>query len=820
MRFALLARCVLLLCLALFNAQANAAVRYVCQTDTNLAGASWRAVPADGVIRIVEADFGRGMHCWIAARADAIDRMPQALTLKGLTQFRAEAEPAEPGMAPASALIRTNRSVAFSVSPDAETRVRLDVLLPIGGALRIAVRPLAPFLMQETQNGQILSALLAVLFAMGLIAAAFAAAMRDTTVGWYTGLTLSLGVVWAMINGFAISPTGLAIHHPLLAQYLLLGGYSAALLCGAQFGRSFTQLAAHSPRLDRVIVLASCLLLAYTLIGFIPALYADAVAYYNLAGLIMLLLLLLPGAACLLSGHYRVGAMYLVGWLPILVAWIGAMMLYMHLMPGYPAFLGQIALGLRAMGLLPDWLGSPHVRELALLCQSAIFMLALADRASRLREARERATLTDKITQLPNRISLIRSVSQRLNKVRHAERPLTLALFDVDRFGTINESLGYEVGDQMLAEVATRLQLQFGANTLLARVGGNQFAVLLDEQVSAGTLRMAIASMTRHTFEIDSQLLDINLSAGAAYFPAHGQDADLLMRRAEIALAAGRREKLAAQVYHAELDRDRRFQLSLVSALRDAIGKRELQLFLQPKVARQTGMVTGAEALLRWHHPQLGLVSPAEFLPFAEQTGLIVELTRWTLEQAIQLAHRLQLQGQTLRLSVNLSAHDLADPTLPAYVSEFLMHNRADARLICMEITESEIMRDPQLAISTMKALRKLGFELALDDFGTGNSSLAYLQEMPVSEIKIDRSFIQQARRSERGRELLVGIVALCHSLELRTVAEGVENEADWQMVADAHCQEVQGYFVSPPLPSSEFEEWLLLNQPFLVPLG
>ena len=248
------------------------------------------------------------------------------------------------------------------------------------------------------------------------------------------------------------------------------------------------------------------------------------------------------------------------------------------------------------------------------------------------------------------------------------------------------------------------------------------------------------------------------------------------------------------------------------------MAQNQLQLYLQPKADCATGRITGAEVLLRWQHPEHGLVSPRDFLPFAEKSGLIVELTRWMMVQTMQLAKQWQKRGLDLKLSMNLSATDLADPNLPAYVSEYLMHSRANPQMLVLEITESEIMHDPKLAVQSMQALRTLGFQLALDDFGTGHATLAYLQDMPVSDIKIDRSFVINAGVNEKGRLLIEALTALAHTMGLRAVVEGVESDADWHMVVDAGCDEVQGYYVSPPLPIRKFEEWLIMNQPFQIP--
>lgn len=804
-----------LLCLLALPARA-AVLDYACERDGEQAPLRWQPLPQDGFFRLFEADFRRGTRCWIRTEAaNKYGPQPFVLHIDGVPQALLASLPAFPGAAPAPLQLRTPRDAVFGIPADGAALVRLDVALPIGGAVHIHLEPAETALTEATHASEIHSALLTILFAMGLVSALFAYALRDGTMAWYTGFTLCIGVVWAVLSGYAVNPTGLAESHPMLAQDALLLGYGLTLLCGTQFGRRLSCLPERARRFDRFISAAALALLGYTAVGLLPGSYAFVMEYYNLAGLIMLVLLLMPGGVALGTGGYRAGAFYLIGWLPIIASWIGVLLVWMHLMPDYPAWARRLSQALHDLGWVPEWLGSPYVREAALLVQAAVFSLALADRAARLRYARERAAMTDKVCGLPNRASFLTQGARLLSRLRGRQRPLTLVLIDIDRFAAINEALGYDCGDQVLREMGMRLGHKWG-DALTARVGANQFAVLLEEQMGVESLRMVLASLARNTIEVDDQRLDISLSCGAACFPEHGRELDVLLRHAEVALAASRHETHRVLMFHAGLETDRRFQLSLLSALRTAMAQRELQLFLQPKVERSSGRVTGAEVLLRWHHPQLGLISPAEFLPFAMQSGLILELTRWTLEQALALAKHWQMRGLPLRLSVNLSAHDLADPNLPAHVSEYLMHSRADPRLVCLEITESEVMRDPKLAIASMHALRKLGFQLAIDDFGTGNSSLAYLQEMPVAEVKIDRSFISNARL-ERGRKLLFAVVSLCQTLGLRTVAEGVESEAEWAMMADAACDEVQGYYVSAPLPPSAFDEWLKLNQPFVT---
>ena len=803
------------------GSHASAAIRYQCGQETAVSdSAPWKTLQGDEGIHLFEADFGHGTECVIEARvADAhgSNAEPVVLALTALAQSEVKSVAAGTAQPAAPLVWRSAHAAALLIPPQGVARARVSMLLPIGSTLHARIEPLSEFIARDARDSTIRNALLAVLLAMGLVSAVFAAAMRDRIVGWYSGFTVLMSIMWGMLSGLAIEPTHLAASLPWLTQSLLVLAYGGVIFCGLNFARRFTRTERLIPQLDRWLSRFAWAVVAYSCVGLLPFCYMPVMSYYNLVGLVALLAMLVPGFASIRYGQARLGAVYLIGWLPIIVVWVGVLLLYLPEMPGYPTLVTRAALAIRQTGILPEWLSSAHLRQAALLLQAIIFSLALADRSARIRKIREHSALTDKVTGLPNRNHFMLRAGRLLQQ--HLQQPHTLILMDINRFGTINEALGYDVGDQVLLETGRRIARKLGRDALLARVGGNQFAALVNDAIGEGTLRLLVASMARQTIDLDGERLDIDLTVGAASSPEHSVDIDALMRCTEIALANAKSEQRAVAVYHSALERDRRFQLSLLSGLRSAMSESQLQLYLQPKVSLHTRRVTGAETLLRWHHPVHGLLTPRDFVPFAVQTGLIVELTRWMVEQALLLAKSWQNQGLDLRLSVNLSAADLADPNLPAYLSELLMHSRANASKVCLEITESEVLRDPKLALSSMAALRTLGFELALDDFGTGNSALAYLQDMPVSEVKIDRSFISNARHQARGRKLLASVASMSHALDMRVVAEGVENEADWQMTAEAGCDEVQGYYVSAPMSAARFAEWVSVNQPFVGPI-
>ena len=323
----------------------------------------------------------------------------------------------------------------------------------------------------------------------------------------------------------------------------------------------------------------------------------------------------------------------------------------------------------------------------------------------------------------------------------------------------------------------------------------------------------AMARRIQRDFELpmdlDDQTIDLGASIGIALHPLHGRDAGSLLSRAELAMYAAKRQRSGSQLYEPRLDAGSQESLSLLSELRQAVGARELRLYLQPKVDLQTGQVVAAEALLRWQHPQRGLVLPGDFIPFAEQTGFIRQLTAWVIDAAARAAQKAHARGLDLRISVNLSARDLMDQDLPAKVMAVLQQYGTRPQSLCLEITESAIMDDPQRAMLTLEQLRKLGFWLSIDDFGTGYSSLAYLKRLAVDELKIDKSFVMAMERDLDDAKIVRSTIELAHNLGLTVVAEGIETARTWQLLAALGCDEGQGYYIARPMPEDQLIGWL-----------
>ena len=421
----------------------------------------------------------------------------------------------------------------------------------------------------------------------------------------------------------------------------------------------------------------------------------------------------------------------------------------------------------------------------------------------------------DRLTGLPNRARFREAVQQAIDD--HMASPvsgsasLAVLMLDLDRFKHVNDVLGYAYGDQLLKAVADRLTRQItGPGTLIARLGGDEFTVLLNPADAAAAL--ALAERITRSFEepltFQDQTVDLSAGIGIAFWPADAQDADALLSRAEVAMYAAKQQTTGTRLYEPALDSSSTQTLSLLSELRHAIEHDELRLFLQPKLALADSRLVAAEALVRWQHPERGLVPPMLFIPFAEQTGFVRQLTLWMFDEASRLWRSLQSDGQALRIAINLSTRDLLDQEFPARLDEVLRKHQVPPQAFCLEITESAIMDDPQRAEHTLNRLSERGFKLSIDDFGTGYSSLAYLKRLPVDELKIDKSFVMAMEKDEDDAKIVRSTIDLAHNLGLTVVAEGVENATIWAMLKNQGCDEAQGYFMSKPLPVAEFVAW------------
>jgi diguanylate cyclase (GGDEF)-like protein len=416
----------------------------------------------------------------------------------------------------------------------------------------------------------------------------------------------------------------------------------------------------------------------------------------------------------------------------------------------------------------------------------------------------------DTLTGLPNRSLLYERLSESISTA-DATVNIALLVIDINRFKEINDALGYDFGDQLLLEIGARIQQTLPDNAYLARLGGNEFAVFLtdaNEQQAHAYTQHVLASMYE-PINVNQVELEIGLSIGLALFPQHTDDADSLVRYADVAMHQARERHASFMFHNGEKDSHSVRSLLLGTQLRHAIGDGQFSLFYQPKVSLATGEVAGLEALIRWDHPTLGMVPPDEFIDLAEQTGAIQELTDWVLEEALYFLRKLHRRGMHLGIAVNISTQSLRDFQLKPRIMELLKHTGVASRDLTLEITENVMMQDIAFAREVLESLHDLGLRISIDDFGTGFSSLAYLNKLPVDELKVDRSFVLGMMESDDDQAIVQSVVELAHTLGCSVVAEGVEDQAALSTLEKMNCDIAQGYFISKPQPADIMEQWL-----------
>jgi diguanylate cyclase (GGDEF)-like protein len=479
--------------------------------------------------------------------------------------------------------------------------------------------------------------------------------------------------------------------------------------------------------------------------------------------------------------------------------------------------------GEKAMGMLEvrDRLGdtSTFGEDDARLAEALAAHVATALQNDRLLERSVYDATHDALTGLPNRGLLTHRLTDAL-----AIGPAAVLIVDLDRFGQINDTLGGASGDEVLIQVANRLVEHAPAGATVSRVGNDEFGMLLpgvEDVAEALALAQSVREVLLEPVHVSGLALDGSGALGVAVSPLHGRDSQLLLRRAEAALRLAKDGEPPVQVWRASLDSTDPRRLALIGELRKALERDELVLHYQPKVAlqagpgreRAVGVVTGVEALVRWQHPVEDLLHADEFLPMAERTGLIVPLTAVVMRLALSQCRAWLDAGRRIPVAVNLSVRGLLDPQLPATIARLLSTYDLPSDMLTLEITESSVMRDVPRALPVLERLARSGISLSVDDFGTGYSSLAYLRRLPVSEVKIDKSFVQDMAVDESDAAIVETILGLARHLQLRVVAEGVEDERTRDRLASMGCDIAQGYLFSRPLPAERFTTWLAMRE-------
>ena len=458
-----------------------------------------------------------------------------------------------------------------------------------------------------------------------------------------------------------------------------------------------------------------------------------------------------------------------------------------------------------AIGLLVFW--------------ACLFRIVAGASRALTRQSKDNAYLAthDTLTGLPNRALLRDRTEQAISASRRTGSHVALLLLDLDRFKEINDTLGHRYGDTLLKQVGPRLREHLRETDTVARLGGDEFVVLLPDlrsDVLAVEIAEKLVGVLEQPFIIDGAAVDVGCSVGVAITPDHGEDFDLLLQHTDVAMYVAKKDILGVVTYASDLDSHSPERLALLGGLRRAVDEPEqIVVHYQPKACLRTGAITGVEALVRWNHPERGMISPNEFIPLAERTGIIRPLTWLILRKALEQSREWADQGLDLRLAVNISARCLLDKGFPEGVVQLLRETGVPAERLELELTESSVMSDPDRALAILHSLRKTGIRLAIDDFGTGYSSMAYLKKLPVSELKIDRTFVTEMDSDASDAAIVRSSLELAHNLDLEVVAEGVETKAVWDQLTDLGCSSAQGYFLSRPLPARDFERWLVTHQ-------
>jgi diguanylate cyclase (GGDEF)-like protein len=420
-----------------------------------------------------------------------------------------------------------------------------------------------------------------------------------------------------------------------------------------------------------------------------------------------------------------------------------------------------------------------------------------------------------------------RQLNHAIAQAQRYHKGLAVLFIDLDRFKNINDTLGHDAGDRLLKEMARRISscLRVSdmvaraekATDMLARLGGDEFVVLIEEVTDSARVshiaRKILSAMVKE-FPLEGQLIHVTASIGISMFPEDGRNEFSLMKHADIAMYRAKdRGKNTFQFYSSQMDLHSADLLALESGLRRSLERNEFVLYYQAKVETKTGRITGAEALVRWQHPELGLVSPVHFIPLAEESGLIVPLSQWVMKEALAQSRRWQKLGlPPMRISINLSARQFVDEDLMTDTIHALQDAGVEPTLLELEITESMMMNNTEKTIQMLEELRRMGIQIAIDDFGIGYSSLSHLKQFPIDILKIDRSFIKDIPGDKADEAITDAIIAMSKSLKIKVVAEGVETVEQLQFLRARGCDEIQGYFFSRPVAAAEFAKLLTEN--------
>ncbi|MDI1298673.1 EAL domain-containing protein [Methylotenera sp.] len=419
----------------------------------------------------------------------------------------------------------------------------------------------------------------------------------------------------------------------------------------------------------------------------------------------------------------------------------------------------------------------------------------------------------DELTHLPNRTSFMLRLNKALEQAEVTNQQLTILVLNLNRFKQINNILGHDAGDEILRVIAQKIKATAREQDFVARIAGVQFAMILNDTDSEVGLKLAdeISKSFENPILISMQSVDVSASIGIATFPKHADNEAQLLTRAEMAMYVAKASKVGTIVFDKSYDLNSSANLSMASELKNAIADNQLIMYVQPKIDIATSKLTSLEALVRWKHPEKGFIFPDQFIPFAEQTGYIQLISQWMLNEAARYSQIWNTMNLHYPIAVNISTRDLIDQELPEKINAIFETYHIDNSSLSLEITESSIMDDPVRALATLDKLSGMNIKLSIDDFGTGYSSLAYLKRLPVNELKIDKSFILKMEQDESDKKIVQSTIDLGHNLGLKVVAEGIENHIVWDLLRSMGCDSGQGYYMSKPMPASDFINWIKL---------
>jgi len=418
----------------------------------------------------------------------------------------------------------------------------------------------------------------------------------------------------------------------------------------------------------------------------------------------------------------------------------------------------------------------------------------------------------DPLTSLPNRTLLKDRLDQAIRTNAREKKKLALFILDLDHFKEINDTLGHYSGDRLLRRVALRLKGTVRDSDTVARLGGDEFAIIfpaLKKNEDVQVMVKKIMQTFKEPFMLDGMNLEMLASIGIAIFPDHGRDVDTLMQRADVAMYIAKQEKNKFAVYSQKFHTRNPKRLTLMSELRQAIENDDLILFYQPKIAVHSRNIEGVEALIRWQHSEHGLISPDEFIPLAERTGLIDDLTYWVLKKGMHQLVNWHSVGLKIGIAVNISPSTLLNYDLPDVITGLMARYELDPGFITLEITEGTLIKNPARALEILTRLNKMGIKISIDDFGTGYSSLAYLKKLPASEVKIDKSFVTDMLKDDNDAVIVKTTIELAHNLDMKVTAEGVETHQLALRLKELGCDNLQGYYFSRPCSEKDFMAWV-----------